>query len=339
MSAPQEDSHRLADGELLEALRWMQWSRIVDARLVSLQRQGRMGTVSPVHGQEACVVGAALALDPARDWLVPAYREAPAMMRHGYPLENFIRYWRGDFRGGRVPNGVRMLPVQVALAAQLPQAVGLAWGRQLQGFDEVVMTFFGDGASSEGDFHEALNLSGLTKAPVVFILQNNGWAISTPRARQSAAHDFASRAMGYGIPGVRVDGNDVVAAYNAASAAVDRARKGDGPTLIEMETQRMSAHNTADDPSKYRDQASLQQWVERDPLTRVMTIARERELWDDAQQSALEAEIHAEIDAAVAAADQAPAPTRDQLFEHVYADPPRRLIAQAHAATAREVAQ
>src|SRR5580704_4000072 len=214
------------DEQLLSALHLMMLSRAFDHKGVSLQRQGRFGTFSPVLGQEASVVGSAFALDPSRDWIVPQYRELPALLHQGLPLEQFILYFNGHPAGGAIPDGVKLLPIQISLAAQLPHAVGLAWGLQLQGIDGVVLTYFGDGASSEGDFHEACNLAGVVRAPVVFFLQNNGWAISTPRCQQSAARTFAERAPGYGFDGVVVDGNDLLAVYAATKAAVERARAG-----------------------------------------------------------------------------------------------------------------
>ena len=218
----------MTDAALMEAVRWMLMSRIYDERATALQRQGLYGVFSPAAGQEASVVGSAMALDPARDWIVPQYRELIALVRHGYPLERLAAMGMGRItHATRIPEGVNVLPTQVALAAQLPHAVGLAWGLKLQKKDSVVMAYVGDGGSSEGDFHEALNLAGVRQAPVVFVLQNNQWAISTPRRMQSATSSFALRAAGYGFPGVEVDGNDVLAVFSAASEAVRRARAGE----------------------------------------------------------------------------------------------------------------
>lgn len=322
----------LSDDETLTALRWMMLSRSVDARATSLQRQGRMGTFSAVRGQEASVVGSSSALDPSRDWIVPQYRELPAMARHGVPLDQFLLYWMGNPAGGRIPDGVRVLPVQIALAAQLPHATGLAWGLALQQRDDVVMTYFGDGASSEGDFHEALNLAGVVRAPVVFWLQNNGWAISTPRSQQTAAVSFADRAAGYGIAGVVVDGNDLFAVNQAARDAVARARSGGGPTLVESQTYRMGAHNTADDHTRYMHQETLDEWEVLDPILRVQRYLAARDRWDPATAEALQAEIDAEIDAAVERAEAVGPADPADVFSHVYADPPARLKAQRLAA-------
>src|SRR5947199_5630073 len=239
---------------LLEALRLMLLSRLYDERVIGLQRQGQFGVFSPGLGQEASIVGSAMALDPERDWIVPQYRELLAVVHHGYPLEMITATYMGKTtEATRIPEGVNVLPTQVALAAQLPQAVGLAWGLKLQGKDAVVMAYIGDGGSSEGDFHEALNLAGVQKVPIVFFMQNNQWAISTPRSLQSATPSFSLRAAGYGFPGVEVDGNDIFAVYQAAVEAVRRARAGDGPTLIESGTYRMGFHNTIDNPSRYED--------------------------------------------------------------------------------------
>lgn len=322
----------LTDEETREAYRWMVMSRMMDDRAVSLQRQGRMGTFSRGHGQEASVVGSSFALDLSRDWLVPQYRELAAVVRHGFPLDRFLLYWMGNPAGGRSPDGVRVLPTQIALAAQLPHAVGLAWGRMKQGESDVVITYFGDGASSEGDSHEAMNLAGVIKAPVIFFLQNNGWAISTPRHLQTAAEALAYRARGYGFPGVIVDGNDLFAVVQATRDAVARARAGEGPTLIESQTYRMGAHNTADDPSRYMPEEALADWADRDPIARVQRYLMSRGLLDEAGDEELRRDIDEEITVAIEAAEGFEPPHSGQIFTHVYADPPERLLQQQRVA-------
>jgi len=317
-----------SDAEVAAALELMLLSRSVDEKAFRLQRQGRFGTFSQVWGQEASVVGTAMAIDPGRDWIVPQYRELPAMLRQGYPLENFLLYFSGNPRGGMVPEGVNCLPMNVALAAQLPHAVGLAWGLRHQGTDSVVLTYFGDGASSEGDAHEAMNLAGVTRAPVIFVLSDNGWAISTPRAHQSAAGRLAARGAGYGMPGVVVDGNDLLAVHEVTATAVARARAGEGPTLIEAITYRMGPHNTADDPTRYVDQEERDRWAERDPIDRVRAYLTGRGAWDDAaEQAAVERNQHT-LDAALAAAAELSEVSAAQIFDHLYATPPPRLLAQ-----------
>ena len=321
--------------ELLGLLRLMVLSRVFDDKAFSLQRQGRFGTFSPVKGQEASVVGSAAALDPQRDWIVPQYREMPALVRHGLPLSRFMSYFMGNPIGGQIPEGVRCLPLQISLAAQLPHAVGLAWGERLQGSDSVVVVYFGDGASSEGDFHEACNLAGVMKAPVIFLLQNNGWAISTPVAQQSAAASFAARAPGYGFPGALVDGNDILAVHAVTEEAVRRARAGEGPTLIETRTYRMGPHNTADDPTRYADPEQLERWRLLDPVQRLQRYLAGLGVWDEAVGEQMANEAAAHVDEALAEARALPPPTPRHVFDHVFRELPPRLARQADQWSAR----
>jgi pyruvate dehydrogenase E1 component alpha subunit len=317
---------------LLEALRWMVLSRTIDERATALQRQGRLGVYSPVMGQEASVVGSMLPLEPDADWLVPQYRETVAYVHHGYPLERIFANYFGKGAAGRIPDGLNLVPTQVALAAQLQHATGLAWGLKLQKSPGIVMTYIGDGGSSEGDFHEALNLAGVVKAPIVFFMQNNQWAISTPRRLQSAVPGFSLRAAGYGFPGVEVDGNDVLAVYAAAVEAVARARAGEGPTLIEAVTYRMSFHNTTDDPSRYRDNAEYEEAKQRDPIARVMAYLTGLGMWDDRREREMRKSVQAEIDEAVQKASSFPVVRPENVFDNVYERPPDRVLRQrAHA--------
>jgi pyruvate dehydrogenase E1 component alpha subunit len=319
----------MTDHQLLDALRWMLKSRLYDQRVATMQRQGLYGVFSPALGQEASVIGSSMALDPARDWIVPQYRELMAVVHHGYPLERVSANYMG--RGGvatRIPDGVNVLPNQVALSAQLPQATGLAWGLKLQGKDSVVLTYVGDGGSSEGDFHEALNLAGVQKAPVVFFLQNNQWAISTPRRLQSAAPSLSLRAAGYGFPGCEVDGNDVLAVYDVTCEAVDRARAGGGPTLIEAVTYRMGFHNSSDNPSRYEDSREHDEAGQRDPIDRVVKYLTSRDLLNQHSEQEIRAGVNAEIDTALEKATTYPAAAPDSLFDNVYADLPERVRRQ-----------
>jgi pyruvate dehydrogenase E1 component alpha subunit len=318
----------LEDEEVLAAYRLMLTTRRFDERAFSLQRQGRLGTFSQATGQEAAIVGSALALDPARDWVVPQYRELAAVVRQGYSLERFLLYYMGNPAGGLMPDDVRALPFQIALAAQVPHAVGLSWGLRLQGSDAAVIAYFGDGASSEGDVHEAMNFAGVLRAPVVFFLQNNGYAISTPTALQTAAEHFSLRAQGYGFPGELVDGNDLFAVYAATARAIERARAGEGPTLIEAVTYRLGPHNTADDPTRYVDPAERSAAEQADPLVRVRRYLEAMGQLTEAQHEQLEAAAKEEIEAAVTAAEGTPPPGLQQLFDHVYADPPERVRRQ-----------
>jgi TPP-dependent pyruvate/acetoin dehydrogenase alpha subunit len=312
---------------IVEGLRWMKLSRAFDARATAMQRQGRFGSFSPVKGQEASVVGSALALDPATDWVVPSYRELPALLRQGYPLERMIAVYLGKSVSGRIPDGVNVLPNQVALATQLQHAVGLAWGLRLQGRPSVVMAYCGEGAASEGDFHEACNMAGVRRAPFVLVLQNNQWAISTSREVQSAGQ-FYRRAEGYGFPGRQVDGNDMLAVYETARAAVERARSGQGPSLIECITYRLSFHNTTDNPRAYLPDGWLEKAEKEDPILRIERYLAAQGLWDDSARSAMEAEIGEQIDAAVEASLRFPAARPEDVFDNVYAEPPQRVQRQ-----------
>ena len=326
----------LPDAELLAAYRLMLLSRRIDERAFNLQRQGRLGTFSPVNGQEASVIGSALALDPARDWVVPQYRELPAMLHQGYTLERFFLYFMGNPEGNRMPDGVNLLPYQISLATQLPHAVGLAWGLRHQGLDSVVCAYVGDGGSSEGDFHEACNLAGVRRAPVIFFLQNNRWAISTPVSKQTAG-SFAARAAGYGFPGELVDGNDLFAVHEATARAVARARAGEGPTLIESRTYRMGPHNTADDPTRYVNPEELEAHRALDPVARLRGFLVDAGLLSDELEQRIRAEIEEELAAALAAAEARGAGRTGQIFDHVYADPPARLLGQRRALTGEEL--
>lgn len=285
----------LDDERLLAMHRTMLLARRFDERRLSLQRRGAIGTFAPVKGQEAAQVGPMenLTLD---DWFVPAFRETAAALHRGADMRQILLYDAGFNEGAAQEPGQRDLPNAVPVASQLPHAAGIGYALMRQGSKNVVMTFFGDGATSEGDFHEALNFAAVFGLPVVFLCQNNQWAISTPRARQTASRTLAEKAFGYGMPGVQVDGNDVLATYAVARDAVTRAREGGGPTLIEALTYRMEVHTTADDPGKYRAEEEVEQWAGRDPIERLQRYLAARELLDDRGIDELEKRIEAEID-------------------------------------------
>ena len=273
------------------------FTRRASERFWNLQRQGRLATVAPLTGQEAAVVGVVRALDLETDWLVPYYRDVTGFGALGDEfMEQLVVYWRGHPDGGRIPEGVRCLPVQISLGTQLPHAAGLAWGLALRGDPGVVCTFLGDGATSEGDFYEAINLAGVQRAPLIVVCINNGWAISTPAARQTAAPTFAAKADAAGIPGVRVDGNDVLAVLDATRIARRRAAAGDGPTLIEAVTYRMGAHTNSDDPTRYVPDDELQDWRRRDPIERFRTELQRSGLWDDERHAATAASVEARLE-------------------------------------------
>lgn len=318
---------------LVSFLRWMYLGRYFSDRMINLQRQGRMGTFGSLAGQEAASVGMAAPLRPT-DWLIGSYREILAYFVKGVPPLAIMQVYRG-YVGDRYPPEARCLPIQIVLATQVPHAVGVAMAAKIAGDDTVVVAAFGDGASSEGDVHEAMNFAGVYKAPVVFVLQNNHWAISTPRSRQSAAATLAQRAAGYGFPGVVVDGNDVLATYAVVKEAVDRARAGDGPTLVEAITYRYGAHTTADDPTRYRPDEELKEWQARDPITRYRRFLLDRGLVDEAADRQLQEQVAAEVDAAVEELEaMAPTPP-ERIFDIVYAEPTPQLRAQRAEMVAR----
>ena len=306
---------------------WMHYSRMADDKALKLQRQGRMGTYAPNRGQEAAQVGSALAMRPD-DWMFPAFRELAAYMVRGVPLEQNLLYFMGDIRGNRIPDDVNNLPIYVPVGTQIPQAVGAAHAMRLKGRKTAVVVYFGDGATSTGDFHEGMNLAGVLKAPVVLLCQNNQWAISVPRARQTAAKTLAQKAVAYGFPGVLVDGNDVLATYMATIEALERARSGGGPTIIEAYTFRMLMHTTADDPKRYRKDEELAEWELKDPIKRFRAYLERKGLWTAAWQGELEARATRMIDEAIAKAESAPPHAPEELFANMYAEMPDELKEQ-----------
>jgi pyruvate dehydrogenase E1 component alpha subunit len=286
----------LADTLMVDLL----FARRLSERMWNLQRQGRLTTVAPLAGQEAAVAGVVRGMDLATDWFVPYYRDATGYGPLGDEfVEQLIVYWRGHPDGGRIPDGVRSLPVQISLGTQLPHAAGLAWGLRLRGDPGVVCTFIGDGATSEGDFYEAMNLAGVQKVPLVIACINNGWAISTPTSEQTAAESFAAKGAAAGIRGERIDGNDVLAVLAATRDARRRAAAGEGPTLIELVTYRMGAHTNSDDPTRYVPEAELAEWRARDPIERYRSELRRSGLWDDERHDAAVAEVEARLEAII----------------------------------------
>ncbi len=308
------------DTELLRGYRATARARFFDERAITLQRQGRLGVYPPFRGQEAAQVGATLALTE-RDWLVPSYRETAAALTHGLPLSQVVLYWRSHPAGWRFPETLRMLPFYVPIATQLPHAVGLAMaGQRLEEEPWVVLAFIGDGGTSEGDFHEAMNFAAVYKAPVVFVVQNNGWAISTPTERQMGNVRIKDRALGYGMEGVRVDGNDLVATWHTTNQAVARARAGEGPTLIEALTYRIAPHTTSDDPGRYRDEEEARRRGAEEPLARLRILLEGLGVWDAQREAELQREFEAELQAALKVADAAPEIDPAEIVEHVYAE-------------------
>ena len=306
-------------------------ARLYDRKASALQRQGRLATYAPYEGQEASQVGAVAPL-AAEDWLVASYRDAAAMRFHGYPWKNLLLTRMGDERGGHPPEGVNVTPPSITVGGHMIHAVGIAWAEKLKGTGAVALTMFGDGATSEGDFHEAMNFAGVYHTPTVFFCQNNGWAISMPRSRQTASETIAQKAAAYGFPGVLVDGNDVLAVEEVVAEAADRARAGEGPTLIEALTYRVQGHTTADDHGRYRTREEAAGWLAKDPLERVRLWLERHGAWDEARQSEIEGEASRRIEAAVAEAEAVESLSAGEIFDAMFQEPTAPLAAQRHRA-------
>jgi len=326
----------LTADQLLELYRMMSMVRVLDERMMTLQRQGRVGFYGACTGQEAACLGAAYALRKT-DWIFPALREAAAMLFRGFPLVPYLSQVFGSSgdvtKGRQMPShqaskSVNQVSWSSCIGTQLPHAVGAAWAAKLQKHDTVVMAFMGDGATSSADFHSAMNFAGVFKVPVVFVCQNNHWSISVPTHHQTASESIAIKARAYGFPGVKIDGNDVEEVYRTAKAAVDRARAGEGPTLIEAETYRMGAHSSSDDPTRYRDQAEVDRWKLRDPVDRLRTRLVEGGAWSAEREEALRADLVKQVNAAIEEAEKLPPPAPETLFDDVYASEPWSLREQ-----------
>jgi pyruvate dehydrogenase E1 component alpha subunit len=326
----------------LELYRQMRRVRRLDERLSALQRQGAIGFLGPVLGQEAVPIAAAFAIDP-NDWVFPALRESSIMLARGFPLALYLAQVFGSARdtqkGRQMPSHqassrVHQVSWSSCIATQLPQAVGMAWAAERRGDPWIALAFLGDGATSHPDFHAALNLAGVLRARVVFVCQNNAYALSVPVARQTRSTSFAVKAAAYGMPGVRVDGNDALAVHGAVSEAARAARSGSGPTLIECVTYRRGAHSTSDDPSRYRDRAEEALWAERDPLLCLGRHLGALGLLDAGLEARFDHEIEREIGAALELAGADPRPALETLFDDVYARPPWHLKEQRALAAA-----
>ena len=304
--------------------------RTFDTKALKLQRQGRMGTWPPIKGQEAIQAGVALAMGD-NDWLIPAFREHGIMVLRGVPLHLVFAYWAGDERGSSYPEEVRCFPVAVPVGSQWQHGTGVGLSLKLRDEDAVAVTFGGDGSTSEGDFHEAVNCAGVFGTKTVFVIQNNQWAISVPLHRQTAAETLAQKAHAYGIPGIQVDGNDVFAVYVAATEAIERTRRGEGPSLIEAVTYRLGDHTTADDASRYRPEEEVEEWEGRDPILRLRRYLVEQGLWDDDQETVLLEEAASWVDGQVKALEEMEPQAPEEIFTSMYAALPPHVVEQMHS--------
>ncbi|TAL47660.1 pyruvate dehydrogenase (acetyl-transferring) E1 component subunit alpha [archaeon] len=315
---------KLSDEQMKRMYVLMVTTRVFDDTAVKLQREGRILTYASVKGQEAANVASAFALEKG-DWMVPSFREDGSFITLDYPMDMLYQYWAGDERGMHIPDGMNILPIAIPVASQIPHAVGIAWAMKMRKEKNASIVYFGDGATSKGDFHEGLNFAGVFNLPCVFFCQNNQWAISLPRSKQTAAETIAQKAIAYGIEGIQVDGNDVFAVYQATKEALDRARQGKGATLIEAYTYRMSDHTTADDAAKYRTVEELKEWKKKDPIDRlekfligkkILDEELKKEIWNDAQKK---------VEEAVKKAESQPPQERSETFKYVYENMPKNL--------------
>ena len=302
---------------LLDGYRALVVGRRVNDQCNALVRQGRLAVYPSSHGQEACQVAAVMAL-AEQDWIFPTYRDSVTLISRGVPAADAMVLLRGDWHSGYDPTVFRVATQSTPLATQLLHAVGFAHAAKLKGDDTVVMAMCGDGATSEGDWHEGLNFSGIHRLPVIFVCENNQYAISVPQSKQMAVQDVASRAEGYGFPGVVVDGNDVLACYGAMKEAHERARTGEGPTLIECKTYRFMPHTSDDDDKSYRTREEVEEARTKDPVARFAGYLHEHDVLDDATDEELRASIKSEIDDAIQAAWDAPDPDRETALRHVF---------------------
>ena len=313
-----------------ELYRKMVLARTLDRRMLALQRQGRVGTYPMLEGQEAVQIGSALAFEE-RDFIFPSYREHGVEIARGLPIEVFMAYWRGLPNSGWDIHRYRQNIVTVPIATQLPHAVGYAYVTKLRGEDTVTGVYFGDGATSEVDFHTGMNFAGVWKTPTVFICSNNLYAISVPYEKQTAAETIAQKAIAYGFEGVRVDGMDPIAVYLATREAVAKARRGDGPTLIEAMTYRYGPHATADDARLYRPAAEEEEWRQRDPIRRLEKFLESRGEWDETAGEKVAMETADLVEAAIAEIEARPLPGRDDTIRHAFSRIPAHVVDQLHA--------
>jgi pyruvate dehydrogenase E1 component alpha subunit len=324
------DKPELSDAQLRDLYTWMLFGRLLDTRGLQLQRQGRVGVWGPMAGQEAAQAGLGLALGPD-DWLFPSYREAITLCMRGLSLADLLAYYRGLYWVAD-PRASGIFPIQILIGDQTLHAVGAGMAFAIRDEPRVSVGVIGDGATSQGDFHEALNFAGVYKARSVIVVQNNHWAISVPRSRQTASETLAQKALAHGLEGVLVDGNDALAVYTACRWALDHARSGQGSVLVEALTYRLGAHTTADDPTRYQPPEELQAWHARDPVVRLRRFLEQQGVWDEAAEERVRQDILARLDAAMAEAERVPTPEFERVFETTFAQPtPRQLEQLAEA--------
>jgi len=324
----------LSSQEIKELYWGMVFSRAFDEKCLTLQKQGRIGTYASLRGQEAAQVGSAFALKK-EDWLFPSFRENGANLVRGIPPENLMACWAGDERGEKIPEGINNFTASIPVGTQISHAVGVAWGMKLRGEKSASLVYFGDGATSRGDFHEGLNLAGVFQLPVVFLCQNNQYAISLPFSRQTAAKTVAQKAIAYGFEGVRVDGNDIFAVYKAVKQALEKAYSGGGPTLIEAFTYRIEHHTSADDSTRYRTKKEVEEWKKKDPIDRLEKHMKKKKLLDESGRKKTWENARKKIEEAVKKMESLPEPKVSDIFDFVFEALPQSLEEQKKLAGGR----
>lgn len=307
----------LKDEDIRKMYEIMSTARIFDINALKLQREGRIGTYASILGQEATQVGSAYAMQKD-DWMFPAFREGAAYLTRGMPMHLMYALWAGDERGSHIPPGINCFSVSIPVGTQPLHAVGFAMAAKMKNEKYATVTYFGDGATSEGDTMEAMNFAGAFKAPVVLICQNNQWAISMPLKKQTASQTIAQKAVAFGFDGIQVDGNDIFAVYKATKEALEKARGGGGPTLIECLTYRISDHTTADDAKRYRSEKELEEWKKKDPIDRLRKYMTKKKIWNDADEKKLQKNASDRVQAATKAFEEMPEPKREDMFRYVY---------------------
>lgn len=321
------DMPKLTDKQIKEIYEKMVLIRTYDEKAFSMQRQGRIGSYLQVKGQEASQVGCVYALDK-KDWVVPMYRSGGAMLAFGYPMYQLFMYWSGDERGMKCPDNINVLPIAIPVGTQSVHVTGIGWAAKLKGTKEVALGFLGDGATSKADFHTALNFAGVYQTPSVLVCENNQYAISTPRGKQTGSETIAQKAIAYGIKGIQVDGNDVFAVYKAAKDAVDKARKGEGPTFIECVTYRMCDHSTSDDAKRYRSELEVKDWEKKDPILRLEKYMMKKGLLnDDSKKKIIESAVKT-VDDEIKKFESMQPPNRDDIFNYMFEKMPQQLEEQ-----------
>ena len=322
MGSDEEDSPELEDEEYRDLYRKMMIARKFDEKAFSLQRRGEISTYAPHKGQEASQIGAMFALEED-DWMVPSFRESAAFIQRGAPLDKIFQRWMGDANGQKDLSDMNTLPVAIPVGTQNLHTAGLGMAMEKRGDENAVLGFTGDGSTSEGDFHEALNFSGVFNGHSVFFVQNNQYAISMPREKQTKSETIAQKAIAYGIDGIQVDGNDILAVISAVQEALEKARNGE-PVLVEAVTYRLEDHTTSDDSTRYRDEEEIEEWAEKDPLRRFREYLKEHDIWDE-DLEAFEDKAAEKVDKAAEKAMNADKPEFDELFDYVYDEMPELL--------------